>query len=191
EDDNVFFRHAGCCRFVWNKALALQKERLEAKKPLLSRFDMINLLPQWKKKFPFLSEAPSQALQDVLTKLDRAIREGLDKANPKKFPKFKKKFRSPVSFTYPQGFEIKGRRIFLPKIGWRRFFKSREIDGKQKNVTVSYKAGSWFLSVQTEITIPDPVHLSVTAVGGDFGVKRFLTLSDGKHYDSVDAYRTS
>jgi putative transposase len=28
-EDALFRQFAGCCRFVWNKALALQKERLE------------------------------------------------------------------------------------------------------------------------------------------------------------------
>jgi putative transposase len=190
-DNSLFFKYAGCGRFVWNKALALQKERLDAKEPCLSGFDMINLLPGWKDEFTFLKEAPSQALQQRLMDLNQALREAFDKKNPKRFPKFKKKYRSNTSFQYPQGFEIEGNRIFLPKIGWLRFFKSREIEGKPKNVTVSYKAGSWFISIQTEMDVPTPIHPSGTAVGGDFGVKRLLTLSNGKHFYPVDAFRTA
>jgi putative transposase len=35
-----FYRFAGSCRFLWNKALALQMERLEKKKRVLSYEEM-------------------------------------------------------------------------------------------------------------------------------------------------------
>ena len=185
----LLYQYAGCCRLVWNKALALQKERLDAGKHCLSYNEMAKILLQWKKQLPFLRAAPSQALQQRLMDLDRALREAFDKKNPKRFPKFKKKYRSSDSFRYPQGFKIAGNLIFLPKIGWMRFYKSRSIVGDPKNVTVSLRGGSWYLSVQTEQEIKQPVHSSKMAVGGDFGVKRLLTLSSGKHYDAIHAYR--
>jgi len=119
--------------------------------------------------------------------LDKAIHEGLDPENPKEFPKYKKEFKSLESFRYPQGFEVRKNRIFLPKFGWVRFFKSREIEGTPKNVTVSLTGGHWFISVQTEMDVPDPIHPSTTAIGGDFGVKRLLTLSNGIGFLSVNA----
>ena len=56
---------AGCCRFVWNKALALQKERLEAGEHCLPYPEMAAELLKWKTdpESSFLKEAPSQALQ--------------------------------------------------------------------------------------------------------------------------------
>jgi len=42
-------RFAGSCRFVYNKALALQKERYENDEKKLGWVDLCNLLPQWKK----------------------------------------------------------------------------------------------------------------------------------------------
>jgi len=189
DDDNLLFKFAGCGRFVWNKALAIQKERLDAGERCLSGLDLINLLPEWKKQFPFLKEAPSQALQHRLKDLDKALQEAFDKTNPKRFPKFKKKYRSSASFRYPQGFDIIGSTIFLPKLGWFRFFKSREIEGTPKNVTVSFRAGSWFISIQTEQEVPEIMHPSSSAVGGDCGIYRTLTLSNGKHFEPVNSYR--
>ena len=77
---------AGCNRFLWNKSLALQKERLDNKKRCLSYSRLCNLLPTWKKEHPFLADAPSQALQQTLRDLSRALSETFDKSNPKKFP---------------------------------------------------------------------------------------------------------
>ena len=182
-----FHQFAGSCRFVWNKALSLQKARLDKKKRLLSYPDTAALLVKWKKAHPFLKEVPSQALQQRLMDLDKALAEGLDPKNPKEFPAFKKKYKSLESFRYPQGFEIRKNRIFLPKFGWIRFFKSREIEGTPKNVTVSLSAGHWFISVQTEREVPEPLHPSTASVGGDFGVKRLLTLSSGIGFFPVNA----
>ena len=68
---------AGCCRFVWNKALALQKERFDAGERTLGYNKLALLLPSWKTDHPFLNEAPSQALQQVLMNLDRAVKDAL------------------------------------------------------------------------------------------------------------------
>ncbi|WP_419588667.1 helix-turn-helix domain-containing protein, partial [Thiolapillus sp.] len=40
---------------------------------------------------------------------------------------------------YPQGVKLDNRRIYLPKLGWVGFFKSRDISGTVKNATVSYQ----------------------------------------------------
>ena len=59
--------------------------------------------------------------------------------------------------------------IFLPKIGWVKFRKSCIIGGGIRNVTVCRSGGHWYVSIQTEKEVPDPVHPSTTAVGGDRG----------------------
>ena len=188
-EDAALTRFAGCCRFVWNKALSLQKERLDSKKRILSYPEMADLLLVWKKEHPFLTEAPSQALQQRLMDLDKALHEAFDPHNPKRFPRFKKKHKCRESFRYPQGFAVKKNRVYLPKFGWARFYKSREISGNPKNVTVSRKGGHWFFSVQTEMEVGGPVHPSKTQIGVDFGVKRLITLSDGMGFLPINALK--
>lgn len=189
EIERFLNQFAGCCRFVWNKALALQKERLAAGEYCLNYESLANLLPLWKKDHPFLKEAPSQPLQQVLKNLDKALKEAFDRKNPKRFPIFKKKFKSTDSFRYPQGFRIEGNRILLPKIGWVRFIKSRPSEGTPKNVTVSRKGKHWFVSIQTEIEVAETVHPSHSTTGIDRGVKRFLTLSDGSFFEPLNIFR--
>jgi transposase len=48
EQQRQMRRFSGACRFVYNKALALQKERHEQGEKKLSAFELNNLLPQWK-----------------------------------------------------------------------------------------------------------------------------------------------
>lgn len=123
--------------------------------------EIIETLPAWKKEYPFLAEAPSQVLQQTLMNLDRAIRDTFDKNQPeKRFPVFKKKGISRDSFRYPQGFRIEGNRVFLPKIGWVSFRKSREIIGTPRNITISRNGKHWFASIQTEAEVAEPIHPS-------------------------------
>ncbi len=178
----------GHCRFVWNKALALQKARMESRMPVLGYQDLAGLLKLWKRsdEYGFLSQTHSQALQQVLRDLDRALWDGIK--GIRGMPRFRKKGRHDA-FRYPQGFKIEGNQVYLPKIGWVRFYKSRDIQGRPKNVTVSRRGRHWYISVQTEIEIADPQHPSISAVGIDLGVRRFATLSDGTVYEPLNSFR--
>ena len=186
--DSILLKFAGCNRFVWNMVLAIQKERLENGLSCLSYDNMCKMLPDMKSEFPFLKEVHSQTLQQTLKNLDRAINEAFDKSSSKKFPKFKKR-RIDDSFCFPQGFRINCHVIYLPKIGWIPFFKSREIEGKPKNVTVSRQGKHWFVSVQTEMEIAIPSHPSCGSGGVDVGVERFATLSDGTYFEPLNSFK--
>jgi len=183
-------RQAGCSRFVWNEALARQKERLGNKERLFSYVEIANQLPEWKKKWPFLASVHSQPLQQKLKHLDRALKDAFNPKQPKKFPRFKKRGRND-SFTYPQGFKIdeKNSRVCLPKIGWVRYRSSRTVEGKPKNLTVSLRGKHWYVSIQTEMEIGEPKHPSVTEIGIDMGVANFATLSSGETLAPLNSFR--
>ena len=74
---------------------------------------MCALLPSWKTAHPWLSDAPSQALQQSLKDLERAFTNFFNKRAD--FPDFHKKGRKD-SFRIPQGFEVDSSngRISLP-----------------------------------------------------------------------------
>jgi len=179
-------RFAGSCRFVYNKALALNLERYEKKEQRLSYAKLCALLPNWKLEHPFLSEVPAQALQQTLKNLERAYANYFQKRAG--FPKFKKKGQ-PQSFRIPQGFEVDNQngRIKLPKLGWMRYRKSRDILGEPSNVTVSESGGKWYASVQTEREVETPQHPSMSVVGLDWGIVKLATLSTGKSCKPVPA----
>lgn len=187
----LFRQQAGCCRFLWNKALALQKERLDAGEKVLRYVEMAKLLTGWKREeeTAFLATAPIHALQQTLKFLDQAIKEAFDKKNPKRFPVFKKKGLTGDSFRHPDCFKLDGNRVFLPKIGWARFIKSREIEGTPRNITVSRRGEHWYVSIQTEREIAEPVHPASSSIGIDLGVARFATLSDGSFLEPLNSFK--
>jgi len=91
-------KFAGHNRAVWNKALAMTKDRLERKVPILWYHELNwNMTSFWKKSeaMSWLNEAPSQTLQQTLKHFDRAMRDCFDKNQPnKRIPRFKKKGKS-------------------------------------------------------------------------------------------------
>ena len=191
---------AGCRRFVWNMALTVQDElfRNENAK-LLTRTKLINRLPEWKREYPFLTDVHSQVLQQAIKDLDlayqgyfrrlRKIRSGdYSEGDDPGYPRFKKKYLHD-SFRFPQGFKLQGRHVFLPKLGWFRFYKSREVKGTPKNVTVVRDGPHWHISVQVEMFIPRSTPAREPSAGMDLGVARFLTLSDGSRVAPLDAFR--
>jgi len=122
---------------------------------------------------------PSQVLQQALKDLEKSYINFF--SGRAKFPKFKKKGCGD-SFRYPQGFKIDeaNPRIFLPKLGWVKYRKSRAILGVAKNITISHKAGHWFAAIQTEQEVELPKHKATSMVGVDVGIAKFVTLSTGE-----------
>ncbi|CUB08047.1 RNA-guided endonuclease InsQ/TnpB family protein [Tepidiphilus thermophilus] len=192
EQERQMRRFAGACRFVFNKALALQKERYTQGEKKLGYTELAKELTAWRNgsETPWLKDAPVHPLQQALKDLERAYTNFFAKRAG--FPRFKKKGQSD-SFRYPDPKQIKldqgNSRIFLPKLGWLRYRKSREVLGTVKNVTVSQYCGRWFVSIQTEREVEQPVPQATTAVGIDLGVVRFATLSDGTVYAPLNSFR--
>jgi putative transposase len=99
-------RFAGACRFVYNKALALQKERHERGEKKLGYAGLCKLLTEWRNdaETAWLAEAPIHPLQQKLKDLERAYSNFFAKRAD--FPHFKKKGQSD-SFRYPDSKQIK------------------------------------------------------------------------------------
>ena len=182
-------RFAGSCRFVFNKALALQQERREQGEKKLSYAGLCKVLTEWKAQPEtiWLKETHSQPLQQTLKDLERAYVNFFEKRAD--FPRFKKKGMGD-SFRFPQGCKLEqtNSRIFLPRLGWLRYRNSRPVLGDVCNVTVSQSGGKWFVSIQTrrEVETGQP---QGGIVGLDMGIARFATLSDGSHYDPLNSFK--
>ncbi len=146
------------------------------------------LVPEWKRELPWLKESHSQILQQSLKNLERAYVNFFQKRAA--FPRFKKRGIGD-SFRFPQGVKLEqsNSRIFLPKLGWMRYRNSREVLGEVKNTTVSLSGGKWFVSIQTEREIEQPIPQATTAVGIDVGIARFATLSDGSFFAPLNSFR--
>ncbi|WP_439257429.1 RNA-guided endonuclease InsQ/TnpB family protein [Lonepinella sp. BR2271] len=179
----------GCSRFVFNQALAWQNEQYEQDNQFKFSYTKIaNLLPSWKKQWEWLKDCHSQVLQQSLKDLEAAFKNFFQKRAD--FPKFKKKGLKD-SFRFPQGCKLEqgNSRLYLPKIGWVRYFNSQKVIGEIKNVTVSQKCGHFFVSIQTEFEQKIPTHKG-GEIGIDMGIARFATLSNGVFFAPLNAFKT-
>ena len=185
-------RFAGSIRFVFNKALAMQKALYERGEKKLGYAGLCKALTAWRnaEDTPWLADAPVHPLQQTLKDLERAYTNFFAKRAD--FPRFKKKGVSD-SFRYPDSKQFKidasNSRIFLPKLGWLRYHNSRAILGTAKNVTVSSNGGKWYVSIQTEREIEQPLPTSTTAIGIDVGIARFATMSDGSFIAPLNSFK--
>ena len=185
-------RFAGSCRFVYNKALALQKANCEAGGKFIGYVAMAKYLTDWRNgpETPWLKQAPVHPLQHALKDLDRAYQNFF--AQRAAFPQFKKK-GDKESFRYPDAKQFKldeaNGRIFLPKLGWMRLRLSRPVLGTPKNASVSCRAGKWHISIQTEREVEAPVPQATTAIGIDVGIARFATFSNEGYLAPLNSFK--
>jgi putative transposase len=183
-------RFGGSCRFVFNKALALQIELRGRGEKHLGYVPLCRLLTAWRAEIPWLAETSCGPLQQALKDLETAYRNFFE--GRASFPRFRKK-GADEGFRYPDPKQFHldqaNSRIFLPKLGWIRYRNSRNIEGELRNVTVRLNGGKYFISIQTRREVPQPIHPSMSAVGIDMGIARFATLSDGAVIEPLNSFK--
>ena len=174
---------AGACRFVYNRGLAERKRLYEEENKSVSYYEQNVELTQLKKceATSWLKDIHSQILQQSLKDLDSGFKRFF-RAKDGGYPRFKcKGIRD--SFRYPQGVKTVDDTVYLPKIGWIRFIKSREIEGELKQTTISREGNHWYVSFSCAIekSDPEPVRLNEDkAIGIDVGLKTYASCAIGK-----------
>jgi putative transposase len=151
----------------------------------------ITALPTLKKARPWFAGIDSTVLQQNVKRLDIAYKNFFERqvASPsgegRVFPKFKNSSNF-TSFTYQMGIKVQKNKIYLPKLGWMRFYNSRSIpDGFTiKAAAIRKRQDGWYVSIRIEDkTIPDYIARPLTEVnkivGCDLGITKLVHLSDG------------
>jgi putative transposase len=194
-DDQLQKMHeySGHCRFLWNKLLSMNLERLENKQKLIwyREADYFSKLWKQSEEYGFLKEVPSHCLQQKMKDLDKAFKDAFDKKQPlKRIPKFKRRgLNDSFRFPEPKHIQVENRRIKIPKLGWMGFHKSQSIEGTIKNATITRCAGKWYISIQVEQEVNQQAHPADGAIGIDLGIKKFVACSDGSYFDSANAFK--
>ena len=193
--NNALMRQINIAGLIYNHCLALQKRyyRLFGKYINANRLKVHLTKLKRTKRFAYMSKLGSQAVQDVAERIDRAYNlfwTNLKRKVKTSPPKFKA-VRRYKSFTLKQsGWKLDEQcgRIRLGK-KWYGYFQSRKIEGKVKTVTVKRDAvGDIYVYLCCEVqSIPVKARTG-KSVGFDFGLKQFLTGSDGHDIASPDFF---
>ena len=174
---------------LYNHCIALHRRYYRIFKQSVNVYALTNHIAKLKKieRFHWIAELPSQAVQDVARRIDKAyllffrnLKHSVKTAPPSFKPRRKYK-----SFTLTQaGYAFNGNQI---RIGKKRygFHKSREMQGRIKTVTIKRdECGDFWIIAVTDWEKPGRGFTTGKSAGFDFGMKVFLTSSDG---DDVEA----
>jgi putative transposase len=198
----LFERCAGAARFVWNWGLGRKQEvrqwnqmpTVRMKYP--SAMDLHKELVRAKQgPFAWLYDLPKSVAQESLRDLDKAYTNLFKHGYG--WPKFKSKKWAKKSFRVNgDAVEVADNSIRLPVIGWVRLKEKGYLLPEEAvhllSVTVSERAGKWFVSVSVEDVSHHKARVPKDApvVGIDVGLTTLATLSNGLTIESPRALRT-
>lgn len=169
----------------------------------LSAFDLSNHVAKKKRNgntatAKMVEGLPSQAVQECIGRVYRGYKNFFAYCKKRKNGKAVFRVRPPsvrkpsknLSFTLLQaGYKFSSTEPNKVRIGDRTygFFKSQEIKGKVKRVTVKRdRCGDLYIAVLTDCTEAKELPMTGKAAGYDFGLKTFLTRHDGKRIESPE-----
>ena len=163
--------------FVWNHALALQKRYYS----LFGKYISKNAMQKHYAKRIKRTLLHSQTTQEIIERLDTAYQRFF-----KKLAKRPPKFRRAIDFysiVYKQGgFSLNGNVLTVNTIKKRfKFSYSRPYEGRVKRIAIKRsRLGEYYLIITTdkEPKVYGKTH-DGASVGIDFGLKTYMTLSDG------------
>lgn len=181
----------GCSRFVFNHFLGKWNDAYKETGKGLTYNTCSSLLTQLKKEFVWLKEVDSIAIQSSLKNLSDSYTRFYKKQN--KAPRFKSKKNKVQSYTTKHtngNIAITGNKIKLPKLGFVKFAKSREVDGRILNATIRRNpSGKYFVSILAEVEVQE-LPKTGSSVGVDVGLKDFAILSTGEVFGNPKWFRT-
>jgi putative transposase len=174
---------------IYNHCIALHKRYYRMFGKHLNCAKLQKHIAKLRKRNAFWQLVGSQAVQDICQRIDKAYQLFFKHHKRGVRPPSFKKVRRYKSFTLKQaGYKfLGGNRI---KIGDKvyQYWNSREIDGTIKTVTVKRSPlGEMFLVVVADGSGDDEIApMTGKTAGFDFGLKTFLTTSDGEKIDSPE-----
>lgn len=178
---NLINQTFGCCRFIYNKGLAMRNTSY--KNGISVGYGqtcaMLTLLKQ-QDEFSFLKEPDSIALQQSLRDLDKSYKNFFAKRT--KYPKFKSKHDNCQSYrtiNHRNNIRIIGKYIKLPKLGYVKIKQSMDV-GHINNVTIERTATNKYFVVLNVDFEPQPITNRGCSIGIDVGIKEFYTDSNNR-----------
>ena len=164
--------------FVWNHALALQKRYYKLYSKYISAVAMQKHFTKRIKR----TYLHSQSTQEILQRLDSTYQRFF-KHKAKRPPKFKKA-KEFTSFCYKQGgFALEGNTFHVNSVKKNyKFSLSRPYRGKVKQVRVKRsRLNEYYICIVTDaVSQPCAKTHNGASVGIDFGLKTYMTFSDGR-----------
>lgn len=183
--------------------MRLQKRYYRIYGKYISKGRMNKHLTKLKKcVYPHWYEIPSQSIQDVIDRIDKGYQKFFQNKKARAKGETVSKVGVPhlkpnhkfTSIKFVQNaFQVQDKRIYIKHLKlWFTFQKHREWHGTIKNTIIKRdKVGDYYLCLQCEKYKTHNLPKTGHRAGIDFGMKTFLTLSDGIKIKSPEFYKQS
>ena len=175
----------GIACFIYNHCIALQRRYYRLFGKTVHKYQLIVHITKLKKlaKFNFWKNLNSQAIQDIVERIDRSYKSFFSNRKKNKhsrIPRFCKKEQY-TSITLKQsGYKLIDNLLILQKKCNLKFCKSREIEGVIKTITIKRnRLGDYYMFIVTDRDVNQVCLRTGKIAGLDFGLKHFLTRDDG------------
>lgn len=193
EQETLLRQTVGCCRFVYNRALALRTESWTQRKERLSGYDLMKKVTGWKKdeETKWLREVSNVPLQQSINNLEVAFQNFF--AKRAKYPTFKKKDSGGSCRFTTFGFRIKNSGVWLAKtkaplnIVWNRPLPEGS-PPSQCTVRLT-PSGEWYISFLCDVEIPQLPPCD-KHIGIDMGITALVATSEGELVNNPKPYKT-
>ena len=171
---------------IYNHCIALHKRYYRMFGKHLNQYRLMKHIAKLRKRIKYWQQVGSQAVQDICQRIEKAYQLFFKNNKKGTRPPNFKKTRKYKSFTLKQaGYKLLGsNRIKIGKLSYK-ITLSREIKGKIKTLTVKRNSlGELFILVVTDFVDESFGVVTGKIAGFDFGLKTFLTVSDGTEIES-------
>ena len=156
DQEELLRKHIGCCRFIWNHMIEVQKTRYQNGEKYLNHFGMIKLIPSIKKEFEWLNEVSNHSLQRICDDVNTAYQRFFKKIS--NYPKFKSKKKSKLSYpvrSESNAFYFKENVVQISKVGkvkYKADYPNLNLEeiSKFNNVRISNENDKWILTFSVE-----------------------------------------
>jgi len=176
----TMLRHAGVARFAYNWGLTRRMEEYAKTGRSSNAIGLHRQLNALKRTdYPWMYAVSKCAPQEALRDLDRAFKNFFE--GRAEYPKFRSRKRGIGGFRLTGSIRVFRDSVQLPRIGRVRLKEKGYLPtggAHILSVTVSEKAGRWFVSIQVEEEIEVPINAGPVA-GVDVGISQLATVSDG------------
>lgn len=152
--EELLRKHIGCCRYIWNHMIEVQKTRYQNGEKYLNHFGMIKLISSIKKEYEWLNEVSNHSLQLICKDVNIAYQRFFKKIS--NYPRFKSKKRSKLSYPVRcDRFYFKNGYVKVEKLGkikYKADYPNLNLEelSKFSNARISNENDKWILTFSIE-----------------------------------------
>lgn len=173
--------------WIWNHCVALQKRYYKLYGKFINLYTLQKHIAKLRNKNLKWKELNSQSVQEICERVDTAYKRFFKKL-AKRPPKFKKS-KDFNSFVLKQsGWKVSNNILTVGKTNFK-FSKSKDYENIKRIIVKRNTLGEVFFIFCCDMKPKQYERVGDATIGMDFGLKVYLTLSDGKEIKSPEFFK--